>query len=1243
MDTQPPGEDTYPVLERELDSLERRLQAASAIVGTEVVTELAELDFDILSFLPRLAEVDGGVLKGTEAAGLATAARWRETLEGEGLKAEIEAADDLVGRLIEDEAELWKARAAQPEPGLEACFELLAEASLFDRRALGRRPGRKCPLTDARSGLRAEFEKRLLANSTDDTQLEIWAADLEDRANDALTSVDSLDPLHATAQLAITRDDLFWHLLHVEKDRGVRRSRLKRKWKRLRNESQERHLQVRLEGLFGRTGATWWERLIVVLIVMVLGILVVETTVELEPSTRDILTWVDAGACAIFLLDFAVRWTFVRFDLIWFRRHFLIDLLPSIPYGLLLGQAALDPARAGRVARLLRLPRIARYLRLLLPVIRVARALGFLARGLDRLVRRYGHLLNHGVILHPTHDERVQSNARRTGRWARLWALRAELTLTWKRLLQEANAGERPAIATARLDGLERARLAGLIRPLQGSEGVQRESKQICASDLLNMLQETTPEAFEAEMGPEFAAHVAHTARLFSRPPWRWIPLIGSYLPRLGEDRSDGETAARAARHFATRMRKSYDRMLWFADLYGTITPSELVDRVGSTLVKRTARPAYRLLLFGGIYLLVHFLLEVTGISALKGIADILSKSVGPMLVVLGSICLALLAVGWWMKRLADKATSFYDQVAAAQFLHLTDTIKIRNQERDADLLERRVFAPQAVADEEDPEVKGVERREQFLTGLREVHLFGHSAIRKSVSFDPVKRASLLYRDAMDGALLADSDTRTASQLLGNLALRHLRSASKRHGPQEARALDQLDLDRKRSALRGPYLWCSFVSQAVAQAAARLVVDYNRNAIPLAELSLANDQMRQRYEAWLESDGDEQHDTPASEEDDHVSTAFNVLHFLDDDAGREAEIEGRFGEQVLANMRRDRRRLFRRIFGTYPLHLLPVDRRILNLRQSYGRWLEGGRALFLPFTLSQRALGQLVIGVQFIVRAIKEIRHPRRISAAEEEAQNDFSSAQRKIDRMRGAGALACLWQRAQVDVEYLGVPLPGDEEQPRHGADLDGDVEFLALPAKWRLRLRREKRHAEADMRRLAALLEDGLAKRALQRLGLDEKLDRSLLRAVAVAYRADYHGLRSLLSAGEVLEETWVEAISEDDAPGRLLPRHDLLLRWRRYCRSRGKTTAHERKAAWRAVQHGDNGSDEALANWDSFEVTEARAKGEDVLLELLRHPGRLDEELVTLRVVQTLSFIDVLNYRTHVKRMGEYEESR
>ena len=53
-------------------------------------------------------------------------------------------------------------------------------------------------------------------------------------------------------------------------------------------------------------------------------------------------------------------------------------------------------------------------------------------------------------------------------------------------------------------------------------------------------------------------------------------------------------------------------------------------------------------------------------------------------------------------------------------------------------------------------------------------------------------------------------------------------------------------------------------------------------------------------------------------------------------------------------------------------------------------------------------------------------------------------------------------------------------------------------------------------------------------------------------------------------------------------------------------------------------------------------AKALAEESLAASLRHPARVTEQLVTLRSVQTLTLVDVRNYRRHVWSLGDYERS-
>jgi hypothetical protein len=75
---------------------------------------------------------------------------------------------------------------------------------------------------------------------------------------------------------------------------------------------------------------------------------------------------------------------------------------------------------------------------------------------------------------------------------------------------------------------------------------------------------------------------------------------------------------------------------------------------------------------------------------------------------------------------------------------------------------------------------------------------------------------------------------------------------------------------------------------------------------------------------------------------------------------------------------------------------------------------------------------------------------------------------------------------------------------------------------------------------------------------------------------------------------------------------------------------------------VAHDVDGAGRAIDALLRLGAGPAKERGEARLAELLRHPARVTEMLVTLRTVQTLSLLDVLTYREHVHRLGRYAES-
>ena len=118
-------------------------------------------------------------------------------------------------------------------------------------------------------------------------------------------------------------------------------------------------------------------------------------------------------------------------------------------------------------------------------------------------------------------------------------------------------------------------------------------------------------------------------------------------------------------------------------------------------------------------FLLVQLILILLPGGFFEWLGRVLDKLVGTPLIVLGTICALILGVWWWLRRIARQATSFYAQVALAQFLPLTESIKGRFLDRDAALLTRRVVAPESLLRGDDPEADTTARRARFAEGVR--------------------------------------------------------------------------------------------------------------------------------------------------------------------------------------------------------------------------------------------------------------------------------------------------------------------------------------------------------------------------------------------------------------------------------------------------------------------------------------------------------------------------------------------
>jgi hypothetical protein len=1234
-----------------LDQCRQRLRAVCVHPETppqQTAELLCDVERDYLQLWHRAAQ-EGADVGQQHFPLLAEASRWCATVEGLGLDAgEVHA---LLHAAQRDAVAQWHVHCVTllRDGDCSALFEALIRNTQWLSEFSGAAAGAlRDELLEIREQLRRRWCELLTEAPPDEATREAWTTALIDRCNVVLTSIDEQPPARAAMQLELVIDDVAWFLPHAAPRRGKQRRALRRKLRRISAERQERWLQARLERLFGRVWVGRFERLIFVLILMVLGLLLVEWLVDLSPTTALVLAWSDFAICCVFLWEFFFKLSLAPQRGRWFLRHALIDLLPSIPFSFLFGiTEAADAVRAGRAARLARLPRFARYLRVMRPLIRLVRAFGFLARGLDRLVRSYGRLLNHNIVLFPTRQERQRLLAAQQSLGPRLLRLHDDLTQRWQQLLMASPREALPALAAVRTGLLHEAVRQGWGHaPLRRADPLG-PSHEVLGDTVLRRLAEATPESVETSLGEELLARLARVVRIFSWPPLRWLPLVAGTVPRISARMRDAEVVSAAARALAQRLQRYRERWLWFADLYGTVTPSQFLDRLGSMLVRTSFRPTYRLALFGGMFLLTEQLLRL--IPGLQGLYAFLARFVGTPLLVLGGVCCVVLGIGWWLKRLAREATEFYERSAHAQFLSLTETLRNRNLTRDAWVLYHRVLRHEWLLREPDfAPHRAAQHVEVFVHRVRESLLGELHAADETAAFEALDRVVLLYRDALDGALFCDSDTRTTTQLLGNPSLGQMLELTQRVTRRERRAVRKLDLERQKAMFHGPYLWFNFISKAVAHSTAALLLDYNRHALPSAELELATPEERARYESWLAADEDAVLGAAQSDESaPWITTAFTALHFLDDAPHRDRDVERQFGARVADRLRRDRRSMFRRIFGGYPVHQRPKAQRVLNLRELYDRRLAGGRALLLPLVVAALAARRCWAAAGWLGRAIGELRHPERRARYRDAGDADFLTAVRKIDRMRGPVVRAAMSLRARFDPEYLGVALPGTpdqrRQQPAQRPPVDADLRFLDAGPEERRFFENERRRAEADMRRLARLLDDGLLSQAARHVGLphDAFDTAEHRRAAAAAYVADYRGVRNLLSARDIIDEVFrAEQLQRRPDPRRW-PRPRLARLFRRYWRKYGRADRAARAAAWRATVLDIDQVRQTLGTLDRYGDA-AFAEGLRVLAELLRHPQRITQQLVTLRCVQTMAMLDVLDYRQHVFRLGQYEDA-
>lgn len=1067
---------------------------------------------------------------------------------------------------------------------------------------------------------------------------------------------------------------------HPEAERRIRRLNAQ-----ATNEWVEKSVLAGLEERFGRRFVGWLDNAVLILILAAVGLLMMEWQFHPTGDARLALALADTAICGGLLFDFLIRLYHAPARGNFFRRHWLTDLIPSIPFGLIaLGLDHLASAQHTTLARLLRIPAlIARKAR---PLVRVLRIFLFMVRGLDRLARRYSWLLNRDVVFFepaPRQDpesvfkERTEVLRRR---------LRAQ-----RRRLEEALPTEAWAAPQHQDLALYRARA----RPLAAAEaGAAEASDEASASEsavagrmatgreirietVIETLVNVDVQDLEERLDRDFPDQVARLARMAHVPPLRWMPVFRDIHLAAKTSAERGSLAADVARRLGRRLQDLNDRLLFFADLHGVITAPQLVDRIGNLMVQSMRRHAKRLLIIGVGFVVLTLLIEVLGVAWLGTVLAWLRANLGLPILILGIVAWGIVLLGSWLQRIAATTTDHYVRAAEAQFLSLLKDTKRLRRAGDQHLLKRRVLDPEG-------RVRGQHPTDSADSVIE--HHGAEQAFRSTVAnslgdTDPgpgslAERVYLLYRDYLSGTPLHRSDVKTTNQLLGNLYLQDLIHNLLQLDKRGVKDLKSLDLENGGGRMFGPALWFNFITLALAHRTGMLIEDYNRHVLPLADrqASDTDDPAMQRWQWWLRRKGHEADEEPpeaARRAHVYATTTFTALDFLTWDPERSATIERRFGADVRQLLEGDRKRLIREIFGTLPYYAKPVTERSINPYTLYWRYLGSGRVFLLPLTLLLFLGAWIGRGLRWFWRTLRELLDPQRRQTVDPDLPfAGYEVAVRKIHRMRRPVFLAACRLRALADVEYLGLALPGASEETLTETVRD-DLDFIraslverdpftAIEARQRERLAEFSADLEGPL--LSARLTEWMQHSSHPR--------REVLRALTMAYVANFRGVRDRLRVAETLRTGLEQAIASRGWGGN----GTVGLRWfgqwpraamRRLRRrgQRGERAAtfdawwrdrgrHQVSVDWaetlayrwvkRYWRVNRGGLRDAIAWEAECPAWDCQEAGLALLEEVARNPTPWSEQLVTLRAVQSLTILDLDSDLDLVRNLGEYEDA-
>ncbi len=1060
-------------------------------------------------------------------------------------------------------------------------------------------------------------------------------------------------------------------------------------------------IEEKLEERFGRRRVRRFENAVFGLILLLVLLVAVEWRLEASGALAPAWAWAfqlaDLGICTVLLGDFFLRWDASGWAGWFLRRHFVFDFLPALPYGFLIGVLeslavseemlpVIESARVLLFVRVLRAVtvgiRTARpFLRAVVPFLRLFRLLVFLVRGSDRIVHYFRGLLDSNVLLF---EEQAQEPRDRplAAKADRLHGRQLLLVRDW---IRDVDPGGRPAL------------LHGYLRLLRfeadcwpkGSMAFKEpaEARTVHLEAIIDTLVNLNALSVEEALGQNGASRLAKLIRWVDFPLLRHLPILRRWVPAAR--RADPLEAVAAA---ARELGRFFQRILAFfhawGDLSGITTGPQILDRLATAMIRTTQRPMVRLIIFGGLFTLFSLIVASESEGLIGLIFRGLKNIVGLPLLILGSICLVVNFTGRWFKRISGEALDFYLRTSEAHFFSLLRDLKARRRDEDLEEIRRRVLIPECRLRGCPAEATGA-----ALARFRE-RLAGdpgagsppvHAAAASGNGFDPIpfepeaEHVALLYRDYLTGTPLQRTDDKSSMQLLGNLAMRDIRTGMLQLGKKERRRLEKLALEKDRLLGLGPYIWFRFISESMAIETAKLTLEYNSSCIPLPQIESAHPEQRRRFENFLK-EKQELVDPAARRarrsqidilEAPLITTYFHSLHFLSEDPGQDRKVEELFGAEIKEAMVRDRRAMVRDIFGTWPYHLLPRRMRRFNFYRLYFRYLGGAKVFLFPLFLLGQLLGFICRGLANLVRIVREVLGKVEVERSRLSRVAGFDVAVRKINRMRKPYFMEAMHLRAAVDLEYFGIRIPGAAAGAKEYAYLE-DLEFIGALEPERQYFEDLRRSHLKNFRRLRSFLaaadflagdSAGAQECFVQAAAPRQRLNEShpeVLRAVAAAFITDQYRLRSLIVGPQEIVEFFERALAEPPpgAPSRLLHffcHHAFWRLWPSVRRRRRlferffevhphfqnappRLRAKARRAFLRAAPATARHC--AVAVQKITDLSGYQRAVADALDRIVREHPLWSEKLITLRTIQTLTILDIRSYRELVRDLGGYD---